>query len=202
MVEWSCTVWVHGTHPPMHETENDIMATRKNDKRKPGPDPLAALIAIARTCNPANVVDVIRRAIVNHGVTARNVGRTVGMRVMAFQNHTFAGNAVWQLDDCQLAALWTLEYPAAIGRVFAMNGRLSTPDASSVRDAIAIVRGVRSDYNRTGHGMGAKPAVESTSYGSARFDIAVPTATVAAPKPATTKRGHAKTAKPALRKTA
>jgi hypothetical protein len=183
--------------PDARNGKPHIMTTRKNKPAsKPGPDPLAALIAIARTCNPTNVVDVIRRAIVNHGVTARNVGRTIGMRVMAFQNHTFARNAVWQLDDCQLAALWTLEYPAAVGRVFAMNGRLSTPDAASVRDAIAIVRGVRADYNRTGHGMGAKPAVESTSYGTQRYDIAVPTATVvpAATKPAARK--------PALRKTA
>lgn len=164
-------------------TPNATPNTARTRTRAPKPvapvapvaDVMTPIVTMARTVTPANVIDVVGRACANHGVTARNVGRRTGMRVMAFQNHSFARNVEWQLDDCQLLAVWAIEFPAAIGRVFALNGRMGTPDGRAIADGIGIVRGVRSDYNRTGHGMATgKPAVESVAYGAKRFDVATP----------------------------
>lgn len=131
---------------------------------------LAKLVA---TVNPSNVIATVKSANVNHGITfaTRNVGRYTGMRIVAFQNTMLERNRTAQLDDCQLAAMMAIEFPAAIGRVFAINGAYATPDASAIRNAIAIVGGIRSDYNRTGHG-GPKPATPVDRFGASRFDVA------------------------------
>lgn len=128
------------------------------------PTSIDTLIAIARTVEPATFMARLATATRNHGVTlaGRNVGRFSGARVTAFQNMTLVRNADWQLNDCQLAFVWRAEFPMAVGRVF----------IGSVADGVSIVRGVRSDYNRTGHGdPNGKPKTESESYGAKRFDF-------------------------------
>lgn len=140
------------------------------------------VVAMARTVTPANFNDMLARANANHGVlhAGRHIARFTGHRVMQTQNDTLTRNAEWQLDDCQLLFVWRVLFPMSSGAVF----------TASMRDGIGIVRGVRADYNRTGHGMpSGKPAVESVSYGAKRFDVAengnVKPATVPATKPAT-----------------
>ena len=134
------------------------------------------VITMARTVTVANFADVFARATINHGVVhaGRHVARFTGHRVMQTQNDTLARNAEWQLDDVQLLFVWRVLFPASSGRVF----------TGSIADGISIVRGVRADYNRTGHGMPTgKPAAESVAYGAKRFDFgpvtsAVPPVTV------------------------
>lgn len=156
-------------------------ATRKSATRKPGKpvaSPIDAIVKLAGTVNPANVLDMIRKTTGTFTTPTRNVGRYTGQRIVAFQNWTLEQNATWQLDDCQLAFVWSVEFPFGVGRVFAMNplpGVRPVPSASAIRDAITIVRGVRSDYNRGTHAQPAgKPKTESMSYGSRRFDIHEP----------------------------
>lgn len=195
------------------KTTTATPATAKRGHRKPvtPATPVASIgatldriVKIARTVTPANIIAVVTAANKNHGIVTRNVGRYTGMRVMAFQNASFVANVGWQLDDVQLLAVWVMEFPATVGRVFAINGTLGTPDNAGVRDGVSIIRGVRSDYNRTGHGVTPerKPvAVPSVSYGAKRFDIAVPVAAVVPPiaSPKTATRGPRKST---LRKTA
>lgn len=156
------------------------------------------LVAVARTVTPDTFTATLGRVNANHGVTlaGRNVGRFSGMRVTAFQNHTLRANADWKLDDVQLAFMWRAEYPMAVGRVF----------IGSVSDGVSIVRGVRSDYNRTGHGDPAgKPATASESYGARRFDFGpvvaatrtAPSPTASGVAPATGKRASKPAATPA-----
>jgi len=157
---------------------------------------LDAIVKIARTINPVNVIDVVRKHNAGYTTAHRNVGRYTGRRVMAFQNACLVANAAWQLDDCQLAALWAMEFPMAVGRVFAINGRMGAPDAAAVRDAIGIVRGVRADYNRTGHGDPSIPNGPKTAipaFGPSRFDF--PELKPAAAPVATAKTGKSKTGK-------
>lgn len=156
---------------------------------------LDTLVAFVRTLTVANVLASIAKHNAGYTTATRNVGRHTNARIVAFQNMTLVHNAEWQLNDLQLAALWSIEFPAAVGRVFAMNalpGVRPLPSASSITDAIGIVRGVRSDYNRTGHGdPNGKPKTESVSYGDKRFAV---TGTVETPEPKTAKTKTAKTA--------
>lgn len=205
--------WGAARNAANHGTDNTMTTNTTTRTRTPKPatrasrkpaaaaaSPLDTIITLARTVTPANIIDVVGRACRNHGVTARNVGRYTGMRVMAFQNHTMVRNAEWQLDDCQLLAVWTMEFPAAVGRVFAVNGRMNNGavTATDVANGIGIVRGVRSDYNRTGHGdPNGKPATPAESYGAKRFDVA-PAAPVVTPAPVTaTATRKPRTRKPA-----
>ena len=133
------------------------------------------VIAMARTVTIGTFADCIARSTANHGVThaGRNVARFTGQRVVYTQNATLANNEKWQLDDCQLLFVWRTLFPMASGKLF----------AGSVADGIGIVRGVRAHYNRDGHGMPTgKPTVESTMYGSKRFDAVVP-APIVPPNP-------------------
>ena len=146
------------------------------------------LTTAVRTVNPSNVVDVVKRANAGHTVTfaSRHIGRYTGMRIVAFQNAQLERNRTAQLDDCQLAAMMAIEFPMAVGRVFALNGAYATPDASAIRNAIAIVGGIRSDYNRTGHGSGAAPKTPVDRFGASRFDV--PDASPAKPVNAKTRK--------------
>jgi len=147
-----------------------VRKPRKSRKPVSGID---AIVKLAATVNPANVLDVIAATTGNHTTTTRNIGRFTLRRIVDFQNWSLEQNAAWQLDDCQLAFVWSVEYPGAVGRVFGMNalpGVRPTPNAAAIRDAISIVRGVRSDFNRGKH-ANTVPAVPSESYGSRRFDI-------------------------------
>jgi hypothetical protein len=78
-----------------------------------------------------------------------NFGKTTGMRVMAFQDHTLAVNdqPSKRLTDTELARLWREEFPNSRA---VMNGRITE----------AIVRGVRNLYNHgvSGHGTIGQPA--------------------------------------------
>lgn len=169
-----------------------IMAKKSAPKTTPAsatPTVLDRIVKIARTVTPATIIEIVRTANRDHGVTARNVGRYTNTRIMAFQNASFVHNTTWQLDDVQLLALWAMEFPAAVGRVFAVNGRMGTPDMTAVRDGIGIIRGVRSDYNTTGHGdPTGTPAIASTSYGTKRFDVVVPESNAAPAPVADTKK--------------
>lgn len=132
-------------------------------------DSLASLVALAKTVTAANFADTLASVNRDHGVIhgARNVARFNGWRVQYAQNTTLAQNAEWQLDDVQLLFVWRALHPVAVGKLY----------AGSIADGIAIVRGVRADYNRTGHGMPTgKPATESVSYGARRFDVPAVTA--------------------------
>jgi hypothetical protein len=163
-----------------------------------------AIIAIARTINPANVLATIAKTTGTFTTANRNVGRFTGRRVVAFQNWTMIENVRWQLDDVQLAFVWSVEFPSAVGRVFAMNtltGVRPVPSAASIRDAVSIVRGVRSDWNRTGHGDPAgAPKIAAVSYGSRRFDVRGDESPTVTPKTVAPKTTVAP--KPRLRKTA
>lgn len=156
-------------------TGKHIMANRQSNvtrNRKPAPAPrtstvvdtLDALITIARTVTVATFTDTLARVNTNHTVVhaGRHIDRFNGWRVMYAQNVTLAKNADWQLDDIQLLFVWRCMFPMSSGKLFTGN----------IAGGIAIVRGVRADYNRTGHGMPTgKPAVESVSYGAKRFDV-------------------------------
>jgi len=125
---------------------------------------LADVVTLARTVTVATFTATVERANRDHGVLhgGRHVDRFNGWRVMFAQNNTLAKNAEWQLDDVQLLFVWRVMFPMSSGKLFTGN----------IADGIAIVRGVRADYNRTGHGMPTgKPAIESVSYGAKRFDI-------------------------------
>lgn len=132
-----------------------------------------AMIVLARTVTVANYVAIIAavRAAFPVARESRNMGRTTNRRVQSFQSWTMVENASWKLNDVQIAFLWIAEFPAAIGRVF-------TADPAT---NVAIVRGVRRDYNRGRHcpafatnGIGVAPAVVSESYNGdvKRFDFA------------------------------
>jgi len=148
-------------------------ATRTRKPKKSAVSGIDAIVKLAATVNPANVLDVIKSTTGTHTTATRNIGRFTLRRIVDFQNWSLEQNAAWQLDDCQLAFVWSVEYPGAVGRVFGMNalpGVRPTPSAAAIRDAISIVRGVRSDFNRGKH-ANTVPAVPSESYGSRRFDI-------------------------------
>lgn len=155
---------------------------------------LADVVSLARTVTVANFDDVLARATVNHGVlhAGRHVARFTGHRVMQTQNDTLRDNATWQLDDVQLLFVWRVLFPMSSGKLF----------TGSIADGVGIVRGVRADYNRTGHGMpSGKPATESVSYGAKRFEFTKPAAPIVPPNPViVTPKRNAR--KPAARKTA
>lgn len=123
---------------------------------------VADVVRMARDVTVANFANMIARSTANHGVlhAGRHVARFTGHRVMQTQNATLVDNATWQLDDVQLLFVWRTLFPMSSGKLF----------AGSVADGVAIVRGVRADYNRGGHGDPAgKPATESVSYGTRKF---------------------------------
>jgi len=122
---------------------------------------MRTLVRFAKTVTPANFADALTVVNRNHGVThaARNVGRFTGHRIVMFQNVMMRDNAGWQLNDCQLAFIMRAEFPAGVGRVF----------TASPADGVRIVRGIRADYNRTGHGATWTRTEPSVSYGPARF---------------------------------
>lgn len=76
-----------------------------------------------------------------------NIGKSSGMRVMAFQDHTLARNddPKFRLTDTELAKAWREEFPNSRA---VLNGRIDE----------AIVRGVRNLYNQGtgGHGTPGK----------------------------------------------
>lgn len=163
---------------------------------------MARIVAAVRGVTPDTIIAVVRKFNADAPTTGnRNVGRFTGARIMAFQNDSFVGNATWHLDDVQLLAAWCMEFPSAIGRVFAVNGRMGTPDMASVRDGIGIVRGVRADYNRGTHGQnGVVPTPGSVAYGATKFSIVVP-APVAAPVATSTPKST-RVVKPTAKKSA
>jgi hypothetical protein len=125
---------------------------------------IADLIAVGRNVTPANWVAVVGRFTgpdgrggVSHA--SRNVGRFTGMRIVDFQNVWMADNN--GLDDCQLAAIMRIEHPAA-------SGGLYTRDAAT---AVGIVRGIRAEYNRNGHGSKTETwrTVRAERFGAASF---------------------------------
>ncbi len=125
---------------------------------------LASLITFARMVTVATFADMLARVNADHGIVhaGRHVARFTAWRVMYAQNHTLQQNAEWQLDDVQLLFVWRALFPMSSGKLF----------TGSIADGVSIVRGVRADYNRTGHGMPTgKPKVESVSYGAKRFEI-------------------------------
>jgi len=133
---------------------------------------MADAIVAARHVTPANVDAMIARFNANHGVTlaARNVGRLSGGRIMDVQNDFMADNR--GLNDLQIAFVWRVDFPAAVGRVF----------TADVPTGVQIVRGVRAEYNRNGHGSksDAWKTTKSVSTGPARFDWPKPAATKSA----------------------
>lgn len=164
---------------------------KRNGKKSNGGTPVDVLTAFVATLRDVTVDNAIAfvTATIRGNTAVRNIGRITGTRVMAFQNMTLIRNAEWQLDDCQLAVLWACEFPRNVGRVFAMNGIERPADASSVAAGISIVRGVRAEYNRNGHGEPTgKPAVESVAYGAKRFTVPAVSVTVESAAPAKTKR--------------
>lgn len=142
----------------------------------------ADVITIARTVTVANIANMIATHTADHGTlhAGRHVARFTGHRVMQTQNDTLTRNSEWQLDDVQLLFVWRVLFPVSSGKLF----------TGSIADGIGIVRGVRADYNRTGHDMpSGKPAIESVSYGAKRFDVTpavvVSPVTVSTAKPKT-----------------
>ena len=130
---------------------------------------LADLIAVGRTITPANWTAVVGRFTANHGVThaSRNVGRFTGSRIVDFQNVWMADNHGF--NDCQLAAIMRIEHPAASGSLYA------NPDPAV---AVSIVRGIRAEYNRNGHGSKTETwrTVRAERFGPASFDWPKPAA--------------------------
>lgn len=125
------------------------------------------VVKIARGITVANASDKIARVNASDGRAVngpgKNVGRYTNRRIVAFQNWTLVENADWQLSDVQLLAVWRMEFPAAVGRVF----------VAPIADGIRIVRDVRAHYNRDGHDdPNGKPAVPSVAYNppSSRMD--------------------------------
>lgn len=83
-----------------------------------------------------------------------NIGKTTGMRVMAFQDMTLARNdePKFRLTDTELAKLWRDEFPQSRA---VLNGRIDEN----------IVRGVRNLYNQGMQGHGTMGVVhESRPY--------------------------------------
>lgn len=157
---------------------------------------LDGLVALARTIGVHNYVAMVGaiRATFPVSRESRNVGRTTNRRVQSFQSWCMVENETWKLNDVQLAFMWIGEFPSAIGRVF-----MADPAVN-----VAIVRGVRRDYNRGRHcpafavnGIGVAPTVTSVGHNGdvKRFDFspvtsAAPaiTAPVVAPARVTGKR--------------
>ena len=131
---------------------------------------IADAIAVARHVTPANVDAMVTRYNTNHGVShaARNVGRLSGGRIMDVQNDFMADNH--GLNDLQIAFVFRVDFPAASGKIFT--------DAMPV--AVSIVRGIRADYNRTGHGSKSDTwrTVKSVATGPTRFDFPKPASAV------------------------
>lgn len=179
-------------------TKTKTTRTPRTRTPKPAPvatSPLDVLIAWVHAVTVDTVLTMVATHTAGYTTATRNVGRFTGTRIVAFQNMTMVRNAEWQLDDCQLAALWSVEFPAGVGRVFSMNalpGVRPLPSASSITDAIGIVRGVRAAFNATGHGdPSGKPATASVAYGAKRFAVSggtvAPVADVAPAKPTRTR---------------
>lgn len=157
---------------------NVATKTATRERARVGNDVLASIddvVRMARTVTPENFAVMVGRSTANHGIihAARHIARFTGHRVMQTQNATLAANAEWQLDDVQLLFVWRTLFPMSSGKLF----------TGSIADGVGIVRGVRADYNRTGHGLpSGKPAVESVAYGAKRFAFA-PTGKPAADTP-------------------
>src|SRR5215211_7414905 len=137
------------------------------------------VVGIARTITPDNFADVVGAVNASAAIphAARNVGRFTRGRIGDVQNETLRDNESesMRLDDVQLLAVWCMEFPAAVGRVFDANRE---PSQSAIVRGVGIVRGVRADYNRPGGTNphhGAKFAVvpnSSNSYGMKRVTFA------------------------------
>jgi hypothetical protein len=174
-----CTL--HGTQRNTVNGMVNIMATRKNGtatrNTKTAATVAAAttldgIIALARTVTTVTYVATVAAIRTAFPVAreSRNVGRTTNRRVQSFQSWTMTHNETWKLNDVQLAFVWIAEFPAAIGRVFTADPSVN----------VAIVRGVRRDYNVgrhcpafADHGIGVAPSVVSTPHNGdvSRFDF-------------------------------
>jgi len=75
------------------------------------------------------------------GPTHQHVGLLSRMRVQAFQNWLYDGNATWQLTDAQLLAVLRVEFPLASEELF----------TGDVDAGLRHIRSMRADYNRDGH---------------------------------------------------
>lgn len=108
------------------------------------PTSIADAFKIARTITGANIDDHVRVANVGHVINApgKNVGRFTSTRIVRFQNSTLIDNVERKLTDVQLLYVWRVEFPSATGRVF----------VADWKTGVAIVRGVRAEFNRNGHG--------------------------------------------------
>lgn len=151
---------------------------------------LDALITLAKTVTVETFADAFARATTNHGIVhgTRNVARFTGWRIMHAQNETLRMNASHKLDDVQLLFVWRAMFPMATGTVFIANE--SRTSRESIARGVAIVRGVRADYNRGTHGQnGVKPATESVSYGPTGRIATVPAnPVIVEPKPKRTRK--------------
>lgn len=130
----------------------------------------ADVVSVARHITPSNFDAMIVRFTANHGITlaARNVGRYTGSRIMDAQNVFMADNM--GLNDAQILFALRVDFPAAVGRVFIADNATG----------VSIVRGIRAEYNRNGHGSknDTWKTVKSEPFGPSRFEW---------PKPATTR---------------
>lgn len=183
----------NGTHIMAKSNARRTPATVKPRTPKPAATPatpapttfagmVATIVTMVRAVTVDNVTAIVARANAGHTPTNRNTGRYTGRRIMAFQNESLIANNAWQLDDLQIAALWAIEFPGAVGRVFGLNGRMGAVTPAVIMDAVSIVRGVRADYNRTGHGMydtKRVPDVIANAFGPKR--IVIPNVTPATP---------------------
>lgn len=108
------------------------------------PTSIADAFKIARTITGANIDEHVRAANVGHVVNApgKNTGRFTSTRIVRFQNTTLLENVERKLTDVQLLYVWRVEFPSAVGRVF----------TADWKTGVSIVRGVRAEFNRNGHG--------------------------------------------------
>lgn len=158
---------------PATDTPATVPARRRGGRNRTpatvpaGPMPrtiktLADAVNVAGRVTPANFAAMVERFNRDHGVTlaARNVGRLSGGRIMDVQNAFMADNG--GLNDLGILFVWRVDFPAAIGRVFVADGPTG----------VGIVRGVRAEYNRNGHGSKSDTwrTVKSASTGPVRFD--------------------------------
>ena len=145
-------------------------ATKRATKTAKSDAPFIAPPAKKETAEPAEVK------------ASKYKGRTTGMRVMEFQDATFAANVKTKLTDEELVALWRAEFPEAVAFT------------------VFHVKGARRDYNAGTHSKGAaKPETPLAEVvmvdGKRQFVGAKTEAPVAVPAAeVTTKKARAKKA--------
>ena len=136
--------------------------------------------AVKRTTKKTSVVVDNGPALATPTHATRNTGIIPGyeMRVVAGQNRTFEHNAKWGLNDHQIAAMWSANWPMGdVGR----NGY--TPRPGEPANQKTHVAGARRDFNRGRHGNPVPPVEPLPQF---VFDPATGNTTATVRQPRTT----------------